>query len=69
MLEIIYNTGSKLVTAWCGDEKQFGNLDRGWGDEAIVILDIPIPTKLIEALLFDEDTQTLIDNPDYVEPE
>ncbi len=69
MLEVRYNADTKEVTAWCGDHDQFGNLDRGWTDEAVVVLDIPIPTKPIEALLYNEATQTLIDNPDYVEPE
>lgn len=69
MLEVRYNTDTKELTAWCGDSEQFGNLDRGRDNEAIVILDIPIPTKPIQALLFDEATQTLIDNPDYVGPE
>lgn len=69
MLEVRYNTETKELTAWCGDETQFGNLDRGRDNEAIVVLDTPIPTEPIEALLYDETTQTLIDNPDYTEPE
>ena len=69
MLEVRYNTDTKQLTAWCGDPDSFGNLDRGRGEEAIVVLDIPIPDKPMEALLYDEATQTLIDNPDYVEPE
>lgn len=69
MLEIRYNTDTKELTAWCGDPEQFGSLDRGRDNEAIIVLDIPIPTKPMEALLYDEASQTLIDNPDYVEPE
>ena len=69
MLEVRYNTETKEPTAWCGDEKQFGNLDRGNLEEAIVILDTPIPSKPIDALLYDEAIHGLIDNPDYVEPE
>lgn len=65
MLEVRYNTGTKEVTAWCGDERQFGNLERD--GNTVVILDIPIPTKPLEALLYDEATQTLMENPDYVE--
>jgi len=68
MLEVRYNTDNKNPTAWCGDEAQFGNLDRGLPDEAIVVLDIPIPSKPMEALLYDEATQSLIPNPDYIEP-
>lgn len=67
MLEIRYNINTKEVLGWCGDENQFGNLDREQPDEAIVILDIPIPVKVAQAYLFDETTQTLVDNPDYVE--
>ncbi|GAI94798.1 unnamed protein product, partial [marine sediment metagenome] len=52
MLEVRYNTDTKGLTGRCGDEKQFDNLDRGRPEEAIVILDIPIPSKPIEALLF-----------------
>lgn len=69
MLEVRYNTDTKELTGWSGDPEQFGILNRGWDNEAIVILDIPIPDKPLEALLFDETTQTLVDNPDYVEPE
>lgn len=67
MLKIRYNTETKKLTAWCGDETQFGNLERE--GHTVVVLDIPIPEKPMEALLYDETTQTLIDNPDYVEPE
>lgn len=69
MLEIRYNTDTKKLTAWCGDETQFGNLDRGRPEEAIIVLDNPIPKKPCTAYLYDEATQSLIDNPAYVEPE
>lgn len=66
MLEIRYNIDTKEVTGWCGDSKQFGNLkDRG--NEAIVVLDIPIPEKSGDAYLY--NGITLVPNPDYVEPE
>lgn len=68
MLEIRYIKTTGELTGWCGDEKQFGNLkDRG--DEAIIVLDIPIPEKGCDAYLYDEVTQSLVPNPDYVEPE
>lgn len=68
MLEVRYNTETKELTGWCADPEQFGYLkDRG--NEVVVVLDIPIPDKPMEAWLFDEVTQTLIPNPDYVEPE
>lgn len=68
MIEIRYNTSTKEPTGCCGDETQFGNLDRERPREAIVIVDIPLPEKTIFAYLYDEATQNLIDNPDYVEP-
>jgi len=67
MLEVRYNTDTKQLTAWCGDETQFGNLERE--GHTVVILDILIPNKPLAALLFHFGTQSLIDNPDYVEPE
>jgi len=69
MLEVRYNTETKKLSGWCGDPEQFGNLDRARDNEAVVVLDIPIPTEPIQALLYDEATQSLIDNPDFVEPE
>jgi hypothetical protein len=69
MLEVRYNTETKRLTAWCGDQGQFSNLDRGRDNEAIAVLNIPIPEKTCSAYLFDEATQTLTDNPDYIEPE
>ena len=68
MLELRYNKQTGEVTGRCGDSKQFGNLKKRWGVEEIVILDISLPTKSIEALLYDETTGTIIDNPNYVEP-
>lgn len=67
MLEVRYNKDTKKVTAWCGDPKQF-NIMGCWHYEAIVIVDISIPEKSCLAYLFDETTQTLIADSDYVEP-
>jgi len=65
MVEVRYVEASKRITGWCGDSKQFGLLkDRG--GEIILILDIPLPTKFIKAYLFDEATNTLVDNPDFI---
>jgi hypothetical protein len=67
MLEVRYNKTSKRLSGWCGDDKQFGHFkDRG--DEEIVVIDIPIPDKPLDAWLFDEATQDLIANPDYIAP-
>lgn len=65
MLELRYNNLSKAVTGWCGDEKQFGNLERD--GHTVVKLDIPIPDKPAPAWLC--DGKKLIPNPDYTEPE
>lgn len=68
MLEVRYNIITKELTGWCADEEQFGNLDRHEENEAIVILDIPIPEESCTAYLYDEAAQSLIANPDYAEP-
>ncbi len=68
MLEIRYNRNTKEVTGWWGD--RFGNKKvklKNRPDEAIVMLDISIPDKLLGAWLFGGDK--LIPNPDYIEPE
>ncbi len=67
MLEIRYNEATKVITGWWS---RFGNTDRklqNRPDEAIVMLDIPIPDKVLKALLF--DGVKLIPNPTFVEPE
>uniref|UniRef100_A0A6M3KHB7 Uncharacterized protein n=1 Tax=viral metagenome TaxID=1070528 RepID=A0A6M3KHB7_9ZZZZ len=68
MLEVRYDKKTGELTAWCGDDKQFGNLDKGRIDEVIVLLDTPVPKKLISALLYDKATNKLINNPNYIEP-
>ena len=69
MLEIRYNTKTKEVTGWWGS--RFGKEEvklRNLPDDAIIMLDISIPDKPLGAWLFDEATQALINNPDYIEP-
>ncbi|MBA7568523.1 hypothetical protein ES708_10252 [subsurface metagenome] len=65
MLEIRYNTGTKKINAWCADPDQFGNLDRGMPDEAVIILAIEIPTDPSDAYLVDDVNFTLVFDPDY----
>ena len=67
MLEIRYIKTTKELTGWCGDEHQIGNLDRDRSEEAITILDIPVPPLGLKAYLC--DGETLVDNPDYIPPE
>lgn len=65
MLEVRYNTITKELTGWCGDPMQFGNLkDRG--NEAIVVLDIAVPDKPLDAWLC--DGKSILPNPGYIEP-
>jgi len=67
MLEIRYITETKELTAWQSNPDRFGKADRGREEESIIILDIPLPDKPMEALVFDETTGSLTDNPDYVD--
>lgn len=66
MLEVRYNSKTKAVTGWCSDPEQFGNLKRK--GHTVVILDITIPSKSCSAYLYDKANDTLVNNPDYVEP-
>ncbi len=68
MLEIRYNKTTKELTGWWGD--RHGNHEvklKNRPNEAIAILDIPVPVKPLDVLLF--DTDKLIPNPAYTEPE
>lgn len=68
MLEVRYIKETGQLTGWCGDSKQFRNLDRGRDTEAIIILGMPIPEKGLNAYLLDKVNKALVANPDYVEP-
>ncbi len=68
MLEIRYNRATKELTGWWGT--RHGNHDvklKNRPNEKIVLLDISIPDKPLEAWLC--DGKKLIPNPDYLEPE
>lgn len=70
MLEIRYNETTKQLTGWWGN--RHGNHEvklKNRPNEAITMLDISIPDKPLKAWLYDEATQSLVANPDYVEPE
>ena len=67
MLEVTYNIATKTLRAWNGDPSSFRNIARE--GEAVVVLDIPVPDKLITAYLYNEATRSLIPNPNYAEPE
>lgn len=69
MIETRYNKGTNVVTAWWGD--RFGNHDiklKGRPDEAIVELDIPVPSLPLEAYRYYPPNDNLSVNPDYVMP-
>ncbi|MBA7649171.1 hypothetical protein ES703_56965 [subsurface metagenome] len=69
MLEVRYNINTKKITGWWGN--RHGNHEaklKNRPDEAIALLDTPIPDKPLEAWLYDETTQSLVPNPDFIEP-
>lgn len=37
MLEVLYDTATKRVRAWCGDESQFGNFSPVAGQEVVIL--------------------------------
>ncbi|MBA7588429.1 hypothetical protein ES708_30487 [subsurface metagenome] len=69
MLEVKYIQSTGVITAWAGSPGHTGGYYEPEVGEAVAVLDIPTPEKPCSAYLYDEATQTLIDNPDYVEPE
>ena len=67
MLEVRYNTITKEVTGWWGN--RHGNHEvklKNRPDEAIVLLNIPIPHQPIKAHLLDSDKLAI--KPNYIEP-
>ena len=61
MLEVRYNKVTKKVTGWWGD--RHGNPEvklKNRPDEVIVMVDMDLPDKPIEELLYDEATNSLI---------
>lgn len=70
MLEIRYNKVTKEITGWWGS--RFGNHEvklKNRPNEAMAILDIPVPSQPLDAWLYDETTQSLVTNPSYSEPD
>jgi len=69
MLEVRYIETTGEVTGWWGS--RFGNhgakLKNRTG-EVIVELDIDVPSNRLDAYLFDTSTNSLIPNPNHVEP-
>lgn len=68
MLEVKYIEATGVIVAWAGSPEHTGGHYEPEPGEAVAILDIPNPKKPCSAYLYDEATQGLIDNPDYVEP-
>jgi len=52
-LEVRYIVATGVVTGWCGDPDQFGNLGRGRDEEAIVYLNTGVPEKSIDHYRYD----------------
>lgn len=69
MLEVKYIQETGVITAWAGSPEHTGGHYEPEAREAVAVLDIPAPEKPCSAYLFHFGTQSLIDNPDYVEPE
>jgi len=61
MLEVRYIAKTGQVTAWCGDERQFGNLDRYRKGEFVRILEVDLPHASIEAVKIDQNTMLLFE--------
>ncbi len=69
MLEIRYNTITKELTGWWGDRHDNHNVKlKNRPNEAMALIDIPVPGKPLSAWLYDEATQSLVANPSYIEP-
>ena len=72
MLEVRYNKTTKKVTGWWGRISSQGNHEvklKNRPNEAIIMLDIPVPNKELTAWLYDEATLSLVPNPAYSKPE
>lgn len=68
MLEVKYVITTGVILAWASSPKHTGGHYEPEDGEAVAVLDIPNPEQSSSAYLYDEATQTLIDNPDYVKP-
>ncbi len=68
MLEVLYDIATNEVRAWNADMKVKGNLKLKEGQE-VVILPIDPPDFGSDIYYVDLQKQTVIGNPDYIEPE
>lgn len=64
MIEVRYNKAARQVTGWCGDPRQFGNM-RERENEAIILLEVPLPLGSAESYLLNEALDGFIDNPEF----
>jgi len=69
MLEVKYIIETGVINAWAASPEHTGGHYEPEAGEAVAVLDIPTPEKPLAAYLYDEATESLIPNPDYVEPE
>lgn len=65
MLKIRYENLTGQITGWRGDLTRA--MDKRTGQK-IVELDVSVPSKPMETLLFDNVNKKLIPNPNYIEP-
>lgn len=68
MLEIKYLEATGILIAWAGSPEHEGGHLEAQSGEQIAVIDCPVPEKPPSAWLYDESTQSLIPNPDYIEP-
>lgn len=69
MLEIRYDVNTKVLTGWWADRHVGGEIKlKNRPEERIILLDIPIPDKPLDAWLFDNASKSLMPNPNYTEP-
>jgi len=61
MLEIRYIAKTGELNGWCGDERQFGKLDRGRKGEFVRVIDGDLPTASIEAVKINQNTMLLFE--------
>lgn len=68
MLEVLYDTGTGAVRAWCGDPDQHGNYESKAG-QAVVILSIDVADiPRGRDYMVDLDTETVIPATPHVPP-
>jgi len=63
MLEVRYIEATGEITGWCGDPKQFGNLDRHRPEEVVKVIKADIPVHDLEHYRDRSSSYVIIDLP------